>query len=78
MYNNLQIEGLKRHPRYGSGVEVNAYRNMYDALHQIIVQEGWGGLYKGILPSILKAAPAAAVTFVAYEFTSDWLNSLRI
>lgn len=57
-------------------MEHRAYRNMHDALRQILNREGWAGLYKGITPSIIKAAPAGAVTFVAYEFTSDWLESL--
>ncbi|KAG8369987.1 hypothetical protein BUALT_Bualt14G0070800 [Buddleja alternifolia] len=34
------------------------------------------GLYKGIVPSIIKAVPTGAVTFVAYEFASDWLESV--
>lgn len=72
----FQIEGLQRHPKYGARVEHRAYRNMYDALRRILQAEGWAGLYKGIIPSIVKAAPAGAVTFVAYEFTSDWLESL--
>ncbi|CAH9120905.1 unnamed protein product [Cuscuta epithymum] len=72
----FQVEGLKRHPRYGAPVEINAYVNMYDALRRILLQEGWAGLYKGIVPSIVKAAPASAVTFVAYEFTSEWLEDL--
>ena len=49
---------------------------MYDAFIRILKAEGWGGLYKGIVPSIIKAAPAGAVTFVAYEFSSDWLEAL--
>ncbi|CAH9117809.1 unnamed protein product [Cuscuta epithymum] len=72
----FQIEGLKRHPRYGAQVKLNAYRNMYDALSRILLQEGWAGLYKGIVPSVIKAAPAGAVTFAAYEFTSDWLETI--
>ncbi|KAL4576261.1 hypothetical protein LXL04_012352 [Taraxacum kok-saghyz] len=72
----FQIEGLQRHPRYGARVEVKAYRNMYDALSRIMRNEGWAGLYKGIVPSVVKAAPAGAVTFVAYEYTSDWVESL--
>ncbi|KAM7467090.1 hypothetical protein LguiB_014652 [Lonicera macranthoides] len=71
----FQIEGLPRHPRYGARVEHRAYRNMYDAVIRIIEREGWGGLYKGIVPSIIKAAPASAVTFVAHEFISNWLDS---
>ena len=72
----LQIEGLQRHPRYGARVEHLAYRNMFDAMQQILRLEGWAGLYKGIVPSTVKAAPAGAVTFVAYELTSDWLESI--
>ncbi|KAK8671123.1 hypothetical protein V6N13_037729 [Hibiscus sabdariffa] len=72
----FQIEGLQRHPKYGARVDPNAYKNMFDALGRILQSEGWHGLYKGILPSTIKAAPAGAVTFVAYEFTSDWLESI--
>ncbi|XP_042063948.1 mitochondrial thiamine diphosphate carrier 2-like isoform X1 [Salvia splendens] len=72
----FQVEGLQRDPRYGARVEHRAYRNMYDALRQILHKEGWPGLYKGITPSIVKAAPAGAVTFVAYELTADWLETL--
>ncbi|CAK8563675.1 unnamed protein product [Lathyrus sativus] len=72
----FQIEGLQRHPRYGARVEHRAYSNMYDAVHRIFRSEGWAGLYKGIIPSTIKAAPAGAVTFVAYELVSDWLESL--
>ncbi|XP_050218770.1 mitochondrial thiamine diphosphate carrier 2-like [Mercurialis annua] len=71
----FQIEGLPRHPKYGARVEHRAYKNMLDALRQIFHAEGWAGLYKGIVPSTVKAAPAGAVTFVVYEFTSDWLES---
>uniref|UniRef100_A0A0A0KFI5 Mitochondrial carrier protein n=1 Tax=Cucumis sativus TaxID=3659 RepID=A0A0A0KFI5_CUCSA len=72
----FQIEGLQRHPRYGARVEQHAYRNMFDALRRILKKEGTAGLYKGIIPSTVKAAPAGAVTFVAYEITSDWLESI--
>ncbi|KAE9591092.1 hypothetical protein Lal_00021446 [Lupinus albus] len=72
----FQIEGLQRHPRYGARVEHRAYRNMHDALRRIFRAEGWTGLYKGIVPSTVKAAPAGAVTFVAYEFASDWMESI--
>ncbi|XP_073050324.1 mitochondrial thiamine diphosphate carrier 2-like isoform X1 [Primulina eburnea] len=71
----FQIVGLQRHPRYGARVEHQAYKNMTDALRQIFLAEGWAGLYKGIVPSVVKAAPAGAVTFVAYEFISHWLES---
>ncbi|KAK4770912.1 hypothetical protein SAY87_031444 [Trapa incisa] len=71
----FQIEGLPRHPKYGARVERSAYKNMFDAINRILQAEGWHGLYKGIVPSTVKAAPAGAVTFVVYEFASDWLES---
>ncbi|CAK9158931.1 unnamed protein product [Ilex paraguariensis] len=71
----FQIEGLQRHPRYGARIEHRTYKNMFDALRRIPQAEGWAGLYKGIVPSVVKAAPAGAVTFVTYELTSDWLES---
>ena len=39
--------------------------------------EGWRGLYKGSIPSIIKAAPAAAVTFSAYEVALRALTQMR-
>ncbi len=33
----------------------------------IVAREGWAALYKGVVPSMLKAAPNAGVTFVAFE-----------
>ena len=67
---------MQRDVRYGARVEQGAYKSMYDALMRILQAEGWGGLYKGIVPSIVKAAPAGAVTFVAYEYSSEWLESI--
>ncbi|KAL8168143.1 hypothetical protein V2J09_009642 [Rumex salicifolius] len=72
----FQVEGLERHPRYGARVELITNRNMLEALSIILKKEGWAGLYKGIVPSIIKAAPAGAVTFVAYEAISEWLESI--
>ncbi|RLM61496.1 mitochondrial thiamine pyrophosphate carrier isoform X2 [Panicum miliaceum] len=72
----FQIEGLKRHPRYGARIESSTYKGMYHALKEIVAKEGFGGLYKGLFPSLVKSAPAGAVTFVAYEYISDWLESI--
>lgn len=71
----FQVQGLQRDRRYGARVESRAYGNMYSAVLQILCTEGTAGLYKGIVPSIVKAAPATAVTFVAFEFASNWLKS---
>ncbi|RZC75447.1 hypothetical protein C5167_050928 [Papaver somniferum] len=61
--------------KYGARVEQHAYNGMCNALRCILVTEGWAGLYKGIITSVIKAAPAGAVTFAACEYTSEWLES---
>ncbi|KAJ6817092.1 mitochondrial thiamine pyrophosphate carrier 1 isoform X2 [Iris pallida] len=72
----FQIEGLQRHPKYGARVEKQTYRGTCHALCHIAKTEGWAGLYKGIFPSLVKSAPAGAVTFVVYEYASDRLESV--
>jgi solute carrier family 25 thiamine pyrophosphate transporter 19 len=42
----------------------------------ILAKEGWRGLYKGTLPSVVKAAPAAAITFAVYDAVLNWLTSV--
>ena len=37
------------------------------AIVERLVGEGVEGLYKGLAPSLLKAAPATAITFLVYE-----------
>ncbi|KAG6394789.1 hypothetical protein SASPL_145379 [Salvia splendens] len=71
----FQVQGLQRDRRYGARVGPRAYQNIHDAIVQILRSEGSAGLYKGIVPSVVKAAPATAVTFVAFEYASKWLRS---
>eukprot|EP00897_Mesotaenium_endlicherianum_P003392 jgi/Mesen1/3080/ME000183S02138 len=72
----FQVGGLARHVRYGARVDPQTYKNMLDALQQIAAKEGMHGLYKGVLPSVIKAAPAAAITFFLYELISKHLESV--
>jgi solute carrier family 25 (mitochondrial thiamine pyrophosphate transporter), member 19 len=48
-------------------------------LSDIHAREGISGLWKGSVPSIIKAAPAAAITFTVYEalvgLLVAWSNS---
>ena len=50
-----------------------AVRSLRQVVSDIAVKEGAAGLFKGALPSILKAAPSAAVTFAAYDFFLRYL-----
>jgi solute carrier family 25 thiamine pyrophosphate transporter 19 len=64
----FQVAGLQRSARYGERVAEASVRSLGGCLREILAREGLGGFYKGALPSIAKAAPAAAVTFACYDF----------
>jgi solute carrier family 25 thiamine pyrophosphate transporter 19 len=49
----------------------------YTCLKNIIKHEGYRSLYKGLAPSLLKVAPANAVTFMVFEETKDLLIWLK-
>ena len=53
------------------------YNSITDAVKNIIVQEGFKGLYKGIVPNLLKVAPSMAANWLSFEMTRDFLVSLR-
>ncbi|RDD47910.1 Mitochondrial adenine nucleotide transporter ADNT1 [Trichoplax sp. H2] len=50
-----------------------AYTSTANAFATIIRVEGYLGLYKGMLPNVIKVAPAIAVNFVAYEFAKKMI-----
>ena len=53
------------------------YKSIWDAISKIVVQEGPTGLYKGLLPNLLKVAPSMASSWLAFEVTRDFLLSLE-
>ncbi|GIL83842.1 hypothetical protein Vretimale_10862 [Volvox reticuliferus] len=69
-----QVAGLQRSLRYGARVEAGfAMRSLCQSLAYIYRTEGVMGLWKGSVPSIVKAAPSAAITFAAYDAVLSWL-----
>ncbi|KAG7901908.1 hypothetical protein KL905_000852 [Ogataea polymorpha] len=50
------------------------YRNAVETIRGIWRQSGAWGLVKGFSPTILRAAPANAATFLAFEITMRYLN----
>jgi solute carrier family 25 (mitochondrial phosphate transporter), member 23/24/25/41 len=52
------------------------YTSVGGAIKMIITQEGFFGLYKGIVPNLLKVAPSMASSWLSYEVTRDFLVSL--
>jgi solute carrier family 25 (mitochondrial phosphate transporter), member 23/24/25/41 len=52
------------------------YKSIGDAMTKIIAQEGIKGLYKGIVPNLLKVAPSMASSWLSFEMTRDFLVGL--
>lgn len=53
------------------------YKGVFDAVKVIIAQEGVKGLYKGIVPNLLKVAPSMASSWLSFEMTRDYLIGLN-
>jgi solute carrier family 25 phosphate transporter 23/24/25/41 len=43
------------------------YTGIWDVAHKTIKNEGVRGLYKGLMPNLLKVAPALSITWMVYE-----------
>jgi solute carrier family 25 (mitochondrial thiamine pyrophosphate transporter), member 19 len=54
------------------------YSGVYDVLARVYAREGWRGLFRGTVPSLLKAAPNSAVTFAVYEETRSAIARRRL
>ena len=52
------------------------YKSIWDAIQKILTQEGFLGLYKGIVPNLLKVAPSMASSWLSFELTRDFLLSM--
>lgn len=53
------------------------YKGVFDAIRVIVGQEGVRGLYKGIVPNLLKVAPSMASSWLSFEMTRDFLVGLK-
>ena len=53
------------------------YKSISDAIRVIVTQEGIRGLYKGLLPNLLKVAPSMAANWLSFEVTRDFLVALK-
>ncbi|BHF65472.1 hypothetical protein SprV_0200848300 [Sparganum proliferum] len=51
------------------------YTGIIDVISTLWRYEGILGFYKGLLPSILRTAPACGITFLVYENLNKWLQS---
>jgi len=66
----MQVQSITDGPR--------VYRNTVDCLWRITRAEGVRGLFRGAVPSLLKAAPASGVAFFVYEWMKKlWISPVR-
>lgn len=73
----FQVAGFSRNLAYGARVDTHAYRNFFTAVSAIAQKEGALGFYKGLAPSLMKSAPASAVTFAVFESVRRALSPSR-
>ncbi|KAL4657944.1 mitochondrial thiamine pyrophosphate carrier [Arapaima gigas] len=71
----LQVGGFEE-ARIQFG-QVRTYRGFTDCVAQIAQEEGPQGFFKGLSPSLLKAAFATGFTFFWYEFFCNLLSNLE-
>ena len=50
------------------------YKSIWDAIRTIAGQEGLRGLYKGLVPNLLKVAPSMASSWASFELTRDYIQ----
>ncbi|VVB06864.1 unnamed protein product [Arabis nemorensis] len=50
------------------------YTGMVDAFRKTIRHEGFGALYKGLVPNSVKVVPSIAIAFVTYEMVKEVLG----
>lgn len=74
-----QVAGLCRSASYGKGFGVQevAVLGIFRLLGKIVREEGLQGIYKGVTPSLMKAAPSAAITFAVYSLALDYIAKDR-
>jgi len=73
----LQVQGPRRELFVG-GMVPEYNRGVWSTGRSIVAREGWRGLYRGLVISLMKAAPASAVTMWTYEHALRELQRLDI
>lgn len=59
----LQTQGTSMHPA--------RYTGIWDVAQKTLKNEGPRGFYKGLVPNLLKVAPALSITWIVYERAKD-------
>lgn len=51
------------------------YNGMFDVVRKTLQNEGVRGLYKGLVPNLMKIAPAAGISWFVYEESKRILHA---
>jgi solute carrier family 25 phosphate transporter 23/24/25/41 len=77
------MEGTKNYSVLRRRFQVNTmsgigyqYKGIFDAIRIIVTAEGIRGLYKGLIPNLLKVVPSIGSSFLSYEIARDLLTGL--
>lgn len=65
------IDLTSDNPNCKTSINENAIAEIY----KVLKIDGIRGLYRGIVPELLKVIPMVSITFMVYEFTYDYLSS---
>ncbi|XP_023569936.1 mitochondrial thiamine pyrophosphate carrier isoform X2 [Octodon degus] len=71
----LQVGGFE-HARAAFG-QVRSYRGLLDCTKQVLHEEGTHGFFKGLSPSLLKAALSTGFVFFWYEFFCNLFHCMK-
>lgn len=55
----LQAQGTAAHPQ--------TYDGLQDVIRKTISREGWRGLFRGLLPNLMKVIPSVSISYLVYE-----------
>ncbi|XP_062886987.1 mitochondrial thiamine pyrophosphate carrier [Mobula hypostoma] len=72
----LQVDGFQQ-ARAAFG-QVQTYKGFLDCVFQVAQNEGLRGFYKGLSPSMVKAAFSTGLVFFWYELFCNMLNNYRL
>ena len=70
----MQVVGILTKPQLADVALPKAKPQALTMFRDILRNEGFQGLYRGILPELLKVIPMVSVTFCVYEFALQALS----
>ena len=73
----LPLDTVKKRMQVENQFGQHSYDGIWHACKSIVQREGVPGLFRGSVPSLLKAAPYTGVTFAAFEYTKRKLKEFH-